>query len=30
MEEKDITKVSQETTQSLIKDLNQIIDQARQ
>ena len=30
MEEKDITKVSQETTQSLIKDLHQIIDQARQ
>lgn len=28
MEEKNITKVSQETTQSLIKDLRQIIDQA--
>ena len=28
MEEKDITKVSRETTQSLIKDLRQIIDQA--
>ncbi len=29
MEEKNITKVSRETTQSLIKDLRQIIDQAR-
>ena len=29
MEEKNITKAAQETTQSLIKDLRQIIDQAR-
>lgn len=29
MEEKNLAKVSQETTQSLIKDLRQIIDQAR-
>lgn len=29
MEDKNITKMSLETTQSLIKDLHQIIDQAR-
>lgn len=29
MEEKNITKMSQEKTQALIKDLHQIIDQAR-